>query len=77
MDVEKLVRMANQISAFFRHEGAEKGASSTMKHLKEFWDPRMRNGILVHLDAGGAGLDPIALAAVRLLAQKSSQSAET
>jgi formate dehydrogenase subunit delta len=57
MDVEKLVRMANQIGTFFKHEGAEKAAASVLKHIKDFWDPRMRKSIVAHLDAGGAGLD--------------------
>jgi formate dehydrogenase subunit delta len=67
MDASKLVRMANQIGMFFRHEGEEKAALSIKKHLKEFWDPRMRNEILVHLDSGGAGLDASSLKAVQML----------
>jgi formate dehydrogenase subunit delta len=34
-------------------------------HLKKFWDPRMRNAILAHVDHGGAGLDPIAMEGVK------------
>jgi formate dehydrogenase subunit delta len=72
MDSAKLTRMANQIALFFRHEGEEAGARSTMKHIVEFWDPRMRQGILAHRAAGGDGLDPIARKAVDLLAETAS-----
>jgi formate dehydrogenase subunit delta len=67
MEAEKLVRMANQIGAFFKHEGAEKAASSILKHIKDFWDPRMRKGIIAHLEAGGTGLDGHVKAAIEML----------
>ena len=38
-------------------------------HLRKFWDPRMRREIIAHVERGGAGLDPAALKAVRLLAR--------
>lgn len=57
--VEKLVHMANQIGKFFVSQGAAaQAAASTAEHIKKFWDPRMREAILAHLDSGGAGLDP-------------------
>jgi formate dehydrogenase subunit delta len=68
MSAEKLVRMANQIGTFFRHEGEDAAAKSTRKHIKEFWDPRMQRDIIAHYAAGGAGLDPIPLKAVAALA---------
>jgi formate dehydrogenase subunit delta len=61
---DKLVYMANQIAKFFRAEGEEKAVAGTADHLSRFWDPRMRAIIIAHLDAGGAGLDPIARRAV-------------
>jgi formate dehydrogenase subunit delta len=54
----KLVYMANQIGAFFRSQGGEAAVKGTAEHIKKFWDPRMRNAIFAHLDAGGDGLDP-------------------
>ncbi|MBM3963350.1 MAG: formate dehydrogenase subunit delta, partial [Planctomycetes bacterium] len=37
-------------------------------HLRHYWDPRMRQALLAHLDAaGGAGLHPHVLAAAKLL----------
>lgn len=66
---DKLVYMANQIAKFFAAEGEDKAVAGTADHLARFWDPRMRAIIVAHLDAGGAGLDPIAKAAVERLAR--------
>ncbi|MCL2428163.1 MAG: formate dehydrogenase subunit delta [Alphaproteobacteria bacterium] len=57
MSGERLVMMANQIGRFFAHEG-ERAPASLARHIRGFLDPRMRAGILQHLDAGSAGLDP-------------------
>ena len=43
MDIHRLVKMANEIGAFF--EGAEhhhEAVASIAAHLKNFWEPRMR-----------------------------------
>ena len=57
MDGKKLVKMANEIAAFFaaepRREVALEGIAG---HLKRFWEPRMRREILAALDAGGEGM---------------------
>lgn len=67
MKALKLVRMANDIAAFFQsqpgHAAAVEGVAS---HLRRFWDPRMRRELLAWVDEhGGAGLSPLALEAVR------------
>ena len=72
MSPDKLVYMANQIGKFFAHQGDTAAVASTADHLAKFWDPRMRTAIFAHLDAGGAGLDPIPLKAVELLKEKSA-----
>jgi len=51
MDVNNLIRMANQIGEFFesmpdRTQALEDIAS----HIKRFWEPRMRRAILESLD---------------------------
>lgn len=51
MNVEPLVRMANQIGAFFeampdRPEALE----GIALHIKKFWDPRMRRQLLAYMD---------------------------
>jgi len=67
MSPDKLVHMANQIGKFFVSQGADKAATGTAEHIRKFWDPRMRAGILAHLDSGGAGLDPVARDAIAIL----------
>lgn len=55
---DRLVYMANQIGTFFRSQGEAAAVAGTAEHIKKFWDPRMRNAIFAHLDAGGEGLEP-------------------
>lgn len=62
-----LVRMANDIGKFFRAQGEEKAIAGISNHIKMFWEPRMKKQIFAHLDAGGAGLDPLTLKAVQKL----------
>jgi formate dehydrogenase subunit delta len=68
MNVERLVAMTNDIAAFFEAESGSRAAGEVCRHLVKFWDPRMREQIVSHAAADGAGLSPIALEAVRLLA---------
>ncbi|MDE1897761.1 MAG: formate dehydrogenase subunit delta [Xanthomonadaceae bacterium] len=68
--VDHLVTMTNDIAHFFAVESDRaRAADSVAQHLKQFWDPRMRRRILAHLAAGGAGLEPLAAAGVRRLAE--------
>jgi formate dehydrogenase subunit delta len=69
MHIDQLVRMANDIGAFFVADaGADEAARSIHAHIKRFWDPRMRTQIVAHYRQGGAGLSEQARAAVALLA---------
>jgi formate dehydrogenase subunit delta len=69
MNTEHLVKMVNQIEAFFRSEPERSAAVDGIAgHLKRFWDPRMRRAIVAHLEAGGAGMGELAKDAVRRLA---------
>ncbi|NBP08028.1 MAG: betaine-aldehyde dehydrogenase [Gammaproteobacteria bacterium] len=73
MNVEKLVRMANQIAGFFGHEGRDKAPASIADHIHKFWDPRMRKEIIEAVTAERAkNLDPLALIAVRQLAAEAA-----
>ncbi len=67
MEPLKLVKMANEIAAFFAAEPDPKvAADGVASHLKRFWDPRMRAQLLAWVDEqAGAGLVPLALEAVR------------
>ena len=64
---EKLVRMANQIAAFFASQPGTAQAAEVAGHLKAFWEPRMLATFQAHVDAGGEGLSPLALEAARRL----------
>jgi len=73
MNVDKLVRMANQIAGFFAHEGRDKAPASIADHIQKFWDPRMRKEIIEAVTAERAkNLDPLALVAVQQLAAEAT-----
>ncbi len=67
MNTPTLIRMANQIASFFLAQPGDDAVAATADHIKKFWDPRMRKDLATHLQAGGAGLDPLALAAAQSL----------
>lgn len=71
MNLDTLVRMANQIAAFFHPYPHDEAVAQTRAHLKNFWDPRMRRELIAHVATGGAGLSPLALEAARTLAAES------
>lgn len=68
MSPDKMVRMANQIAAFFRSQSGDT-ADSVAAHLGDFWEPRMRRQLLDHIDAGGEGLDAEVIEAARRMPQ--------
>lgn len=69
MDTRKLVKMANDIAAFFEAEPDRAAAvEGVAGHLRRFWEPRMRRELVAHVRAtGGADLRPIVVDAVRAL----------
>lgn len=73
MKIEYLVKMANEIGAFFASEpDPEEAANAVAGHLRRFWDPRMRAQIVAHQATGGAGLSDLARKAVAKLAADAS-----
>jgi formate dehydrogenase subunit delta len=66
MDIDYLVKMANQIGAFYQTmPNQDEAKKEVVLHLKRFWDPRMRRSLLEGLDTGKeTGLAPFVLAAV-------------
>lgn len=71
MTTQRLVHMANQVAGFFGPYSEKEAVDGTFTHLRSFWDPRMRREIEAHLaKTGGEGLTPIALAAIKRLAEK-------
>ena len=72
-NIDALVRMANQISDFFRLQPQAEAIGGTADHIRRFWDPRMRAKMAEHLAHGGEGLNPIA----RQAAERVCKPAET
>jgi formate dehydrogenase subunit delta len=69
MHIELLVKMANDIGAFFHGDAtAEQAPREVARHIRRNWEPRMRREIVAHWRAGGAGLDEPARSAIALLA---------
>jgi len=62
MSEDKLIRMANQIAAFFEVQPGDR-AAPIAAHINENWSPPMRAGLLAHVAAGGEGLSPLVLEA--------------
>jgi formate dehydrogenase subunit delta len=60
-------RMANDIAANLGHLPGERAAEAIAGHIGRFWDPRMRTRLFEFVDAGADGLDPLVVAAVKLM----------
>jgi formate dehydrogenase subunit delta len=74
MHIEHLVKMVNDIAAFFASEPNQiKAAEDVAAHLRRFWDPRMRKQIMDFAAAGGHGLSALGLEGVRVLAVKAQK----
>ena len=67
MDTKDMLRMANQIAEAFNAYPEQEAVDETAKHIRSFWDPRMRAKLASHLAAGGAGLSALALKAAQAL----------
>ena len=62
MSDAKLIRMANQIAAFFEVQNGDR-ASPIAAHISENWPAPMRAELLAHVAQGGAGLHPLVVEA--------------
>lgn len=67
MEIEKLIKMANQIGDFFEaypdDEAAKKGIAV---HLKQYWNSVMIKSMVAHVNNNqGSGLHPRVLEAVK------------
>jgi len=75
MDIQNLVKMANQIGRYFEPWPDQAAARSEVaNHLTRFWDPRMRSTLAAHLEKNGAdsGLQPLVAEAVAALPRKAA-----
>lgn len=54
MDIHRLVKMANDIGAFYESfPDRDEAISSIAAHLRNFWEPRMRLQIIDYAKRGG------------------------
>jgi formate dehydrogenase subunit delta len=78
MNIDLLIKMTNEISAYFAAEpDAEQAAKDVAGHLRRFWEPRMRRQIIAYCkERQGAGLSELALRGVALLAAAESEAGQ-
>jgi formate dehydrogenase subunit delta len=71
MNPDTLIRMANQIGAFFEAmPDREQAVQDIASHLRRTWEPRMRTQLMATLGgAGDAKLKPLVREAVLALRQ--------
>lgn len=74
MHIDYLVRMANDIGAFFASEADQNVAAEGIRqHIRRFWDPRMRARIVEYYkETGGVELEGPVRAAIQRLAEETS-----
>jgi formate dehydrogenase subunit delta len=67
VEAHKLVKMANEIAAFFHAEPDQAVAiEGVASHIRRFWDPRMRRELVRWMDEHeGEGLTELAAAAIK------------
>jgi len=76
MNIDHLIKMANEIADFFDSESAPGQAPKDVaSHLRRYWEPRMRQQIMAHHARGAAGLGDTARAAVGLLVAEAAAAA--
>lgn len=69
MSDNKLIRMANDIAAFFRPYGEAKAVDGIRHHIEFFWTPKMRADLLAEIAAGhDPSVSPLVLAATQAFA---------
>lgn len=60
---DRLVRMANQIAAFFRSYPEEEAVAGIHKHIVAFWTPKMRANLRDYMPEAGDRLDALVVRA--------------
>jgi formate dehydrogenase subunit delta len=78
MNIDLLIKMANQITEFWEGEaGHDVAVKEVATHLRRYWEPRMRKQMITYLEEmQGSGLNDVAKAAVALLAEQAAQAAQ-
>ncbi|MFM5905991.1 MAG: formate dehydrogenase subunit delta [Novosphingobium sp.] len=73
VDAARLAYMANQIARNFAVQGEEAAIAATARHIRDFWDPRMKAAILA---GDRQALEPVARAAVAHLADQAGAGSQ-
>jgi formate dehydrogenase subunit delta len=75
MNIDHLIKMANEIGFFFEGESSPQQAPRDVaNHIRRYWEPRMRREMVAHYARGGVGLTDLAREAVGLIAAESAQA---
>ena len=75
MNIDLLIKMANEIGDFFSGATGEQAAKDVATHLRRYWDPRMRAQMLKYYEERhGAGLTDLAKSAVGILYAESKSA---
>ncbi len=78
MNIDHLIKMANEITAFWEGEVGDQAAAEVATHLRRYWEPRMRQQMIAYFEQRqGAGLNDIARQAVAMLAAQPRTPAGT
>jgi len=59
-----MIRMANQIAAFFEAYPRNEALEGIAKHIRGAWTPRMRQQLDGYIAGGAEGLSPLVTAAL-------------
>jgi formate dehydrogenase subunit delta len=63
MKTRDMLRMANQIAAFFKPYPRAQAVSDAAAHINNYWTKPMRAELLAHVKGGGKDLDPLMIEA--------------
>ena len=56
MEIDHLVKMANQIGDYFGgYPDRDENVKAIAQHVRNFWEPRMRREIVAHINQTGGG----------------------
>lgn len=71
MNIDQLIKMANQIGNFFdAFLDRTQAVQGVAQHISRTWEPRMRTALLEHAEGSdGQGLDSIVREALPLIAE--------
>lgn len=59
-----MIRMANQIAAYFEAYPRAEALDGIAHHIRNFWTPRMRTQLTEYIEGGAEDLNPLVTAAI-------------